>query len=46
MVVAEAGIEGLNLVWRAPDALPSLAELEQPRGWLNRVGAGSATEAA
>ena len=29
-VVAEAGIEGLNRVWRAPEALPTLAELEQP----------------
>jgi coenzyme F420 biosynthesis associated uncharacterized protein len=45
-VVAEAGVEGLNLVWRSPDAVPSLAELEQPRRWLSRVGAGPATEAA
>jgi coenzyme F420 biosynthesis associated uncharacterized protein len=45
-VVAEAGIEGLNQVWRAPDTLPSLAELERPWGWLRRVGAASATEAA
>ena len=39
-VVEEAGIEGLNRVWRAPEALPTLAELEQPEGWLRRVGAG------
>ena len=45
-VVAEAGIEGLNQVWRAPEALPALAELEQPQRWLRRVGAVSATEAA
>ena len=31
-VVDEAGIEGLNRVWRAPEALPTLAELEQPGG--------------
>ena len=45
-VVAEAGIEGLNRVWRAPAAVPTLAELENPRGWLNRVGAESTAEAA
>ena len=45
-VVAEAGIEGLNQVWRAPEALPTLAELEQPQRWLRRVAAVSATEAA
>ena len=34
-MVAEAGIEALNQVWRAPEALPTLAELEQPpSGWL------------
>ena len=42
----EAGIEGLNQVWRAPEALPTLAELEQPQRWLRRVAAKSATEAA
>ena len=40
-VVSEAGIEGLNRVWRAPESLPTLAELEQPGGWLDRVGADS-----
>ncbi len=43
-VVGEAGIEGLNQVWRAPEALPTLAELEQPEHWLRRVGALSAAE--
>ena len=33
-VVDEAGIEGLNRVWRAPEALPTLAELERPADWL------------
>jgi coenzyme F420 biosynthesis associated uncharacterized protein len=45
-VVGEAGIEGLNRVWRAPDALPTLSELEHPKGWLGRVGTQSAAEAA
>ena len=45
-VVAEAGIEGLNRVWRAPEALPAPAELEQPQRWLRRVGAAPVTEAA
>ena len=46
VVIGEAGIEGLNHVWRAPEALPTLAELEQPQRWLRRVAAVSATEAA
>ena len=37
-VVAEAGIEGLNRVWREPAALPTLAELEHASDWLERVG--------
>lgn len=45
-VVEEAGIEGLNRVWRAPEALPTLAELEQPSDWLGRVVAVGAAEAA
>ena len=36
-VAAEAGIEGLNRVWSAPDALPSAGELQQPGDWLKRV---------
>jgi coenzyme F420 biosynthesis associated uncharacterized protein len=45
-VVSEAGIEGLNRVWREPEALPTLAELEQPGSWLARVGADSPAQAA
>jgi coenzyme F420 biosynthesis associated uncharacterized protein len=45
-VVREAGIEGLNRVWRVPDALPTLPELGQPREWLARVGAASPARAA
>lgn len=33
-VVAEGGIEGLNRVWRGPDALPTLAQLERPHEWI------------
>ena len=36
-VVDAAGPEALRAVWRSPDALPDLAELEAPRRWLDRV---------
>ena len=36
-VATEAGVEGLNRVWAEPAALPSPAELEAPREWLQRV---------
>ncbi len=36
-VVARAGIEGLNRVWSGPDALPTVAELQDPAGWLRRT---------
>jgi putative hydrolase len=45
-VVDEAGIEGLNAVWRASEALPTLPELEEPRGWLDRVRGNVPAEAA
>ena len=45
-VVEEAGVEGLNEVWRSPDALPTLDELEHPANWLRRVGIESPTQAA
>jgi putative hydrolase len=36
--VAEArGAEGLTAVWRSPETLPDLAELECPPRWLERV---------
>jgi coenzyme F420 biosynthesis associated uncharacterized protein len=44
-VVADAGIEGLNAVWRAPEMLPSPHELEHPREWLDRTGPGRAAAA-
>ena len=36
-VVARAGIEGLNRVWIGPEALPTVAELDDPLGWLART---------
>jgi coenzyme F420 biosynthesis associated uncharacterized protein len=36
-VVAEGGIEALNRVWERPENLPTLAEIEDPKGWLARV---------
>jgi uncharacterized protein (DUF2342 family) len=36
-VVDEAGIDGLNRVWASPQALPTLAELSEPAGWLERT---------
>jgi putative hydrolase len=36
-VVAAGGIAALNHVWTAPDALPSLAELDDPEAWLART---------
>jgi coenzyme F420 biosynthesis associated uncharacterized protein len=38
-VVERGGIEALNLVWRDPESLPTLSELEDPAGWLRRVSA-------
>ena len=37
--VAEShGIETLNRVWRSPDLLPTLEEIDDPDAWVNRVG--------
>jgi coenzyme F420 biosynthesis associated uncharacterized protein len=36
-VVERAGIAGLNQVWSGPDALPTMRELDDPAGWLDRV---------
>jgi len=36
--VREAGVEGLNRVWSSPAALPSSAELDAPRLWVERTG--------
>jgi len=36
-VVDEVGIEGLNAVWRAPEDMPTPAELEDPAAWIRRT---------
>jgi len=36
----KGGMEALNGVWRSPEALPSLAELQRPEDWLERTAAG------
>ena len=41
-VVADGGIETLNRVWSAPETLPVNEELEEPKRWLERVGAPGA----
>jgi coenzyme F420 biosynthesis associated uncharacterized protein len=38
-VVARGGPEALRVAWRSAGDLPSLAELERPERWLDRVGA-------
>jgi coenzyme F420 biosynthesis associated uncharacterized protein len=38
-VAGSAGIEGLNCVWDAPEALPTTDELERPAAWLDRTNA-------
>jgi putative hydrolase len=45
-VAAEGGVEGLNRVWAAPEALPIKEELERPELWLERVGASAAASAS
>ncbi len=37
-VVAERGVEALHHVFSGPDALPTLAEIEDPRAWIKRTG--------
>jgi uncharacterized protein (DUF2342 family) len=36
-VAARAGIAGLNRVWRGPEAMPTVAELQDPAAWLART---------
>lgn len=31
------GMDGVNRVWRSPDALPTTEELQDPKSWLERV---------
>jgi coenzyme F420 biosynthesis associated uncharacterized protein len=36
-VVEQAGIHGLNAVWRAPADMPTPGELDDPAAWVRRV---------
>lgn len=36
-VVAKAGTAAFNTVWSGPDALPTLAEIDDPDAWVARV---------
>jgi coenzyme F420 biosynthesis associated uncharacterized protein len=36
-VVARGGIAALNRAWSAPERLPTLAELDDPSGWIRRT---------
>ena len=38
-VVERGGVEALNRVWRSPEALPTLPELEDPAAWIRRTAA-------
>lgn len=38
LVVEQAGVETLNRVWRSPEDLPTLAEIDDPAAWVARVG--------
>jgi coenzyme F420 biosynthesis associated uncharacterized protein len=38
-IVNEAGVEALHHVFSSPEALPTLAELDDPKAWLNRTTA-------
>src|SRR5215211_1618154 len=44
-VAERAGMAGLNRVWESAGALPTLAELEAPEGWLARVERAAALDA-
>jgi coenzyme F420 biosynthesis associated uncharacterized protein len=36
-VVRRGGIDALNRAWMSPERLPSLAELDDPAGWIRRT---------
>src|SRR3954454_14294482 len=36
-VVARGGIDALNRAWSSPERLPTLAELDDPAGWIRRT---------
>jgi uncharacterized protein (DUF2342 family) len=36
-VVARGGIDALNRAWASPEAMPTLAELDDPVAWIART---------
>jgi coenzyme F420 biosynthesis associated uncharacterized protein len=42
-VAEEAGTDSLAALFRSPENLPALTELERPEAWLERVGLAAAT---
>jgi coenzyme F420 biosynthesis associated uncharacterized protein len=42
-VVARGGIAALDRVWSSPESLPTVAELADPKLWLNRTGVPAVT---
>ncbi|NEN62570.1 coenzyme F420 biosynthesis-associated protein, partial [Escherichia coli] len=36
-MVARGGIEALNRAWASPEAMPTLAELDDPVAWIART---------
>jgi coenzyme F420 biosynthesis associated uncharacterized protein len=45
-IVKQGGVEALNRVFASPEALPTLAEIEEPGDWLRRHGVAAAPAAA
>jgi uncharacterized protein (DUF2342 family) len=37
-VADEAGLAAVNKVWESEEAMPTLAEMQDPHAWLARVG--------
>jgi coenzyme F420 biosynthesis associated uncharacterized protein len=42
-VVELVGMEGLNRVWSAPEAMPNTEELQHPAAWVERTGPAALT---
>jgi hypothetical protein len=36
-VVDEIGMDGFNQIWESPETIPTMAEINDPRAWINRV---------
>jgi coenzyme F420 biosynthesis associated uncharacterized protein len=44
-IVREGGADALHHVFSSPEALPTLAEIEDPRAWMKRVGVAQRSSA-